>query len=193
MKIEKLEEYAKIHNIPIMEKEGIEFLTDYIKKNNIKNILEIGTAIGYSAIEMANVSEDIFVTTIERDIERYDEAIKNINIFKLDKKINAIYGDALEVDVDGTYDLIFIDAAKAQSIKFFEKYEKNLTNNGTIITDNINFHGLTFSNEKITSRNMRQLIRKIRDYLSFLDSNNEYNSKYINIGDGLMISRKNNK
>lgn len=193
MKIEKLEEYAKIHNIPIMEKEGIEFLTGYIKKNNIKNILEIGTAIGYSAIEMANVSEDIFVTTIERDIERYDEAIKNINIFKLDKKINAIYGDALEVDVDGTYDLIFIDAAKAQSIKFFEKYEKNLTNNGTIITDNINFHGLTFSNEKITSRNMRQLIRKIRDYLSFLDSNNEYNSKYINIGDGLMISRKNNK
>ena len=87
-------------------------------------------------------------------------------------EINAIYGDALEVEVIGKYDLIFIDAAKAQSIKFFQKYEKNLNDNGTIITDNINFHGLTFTDDKIDSRNVRQLIRKIKTYLEWLDSYN---------------------
>ncbi len=193
MRIEDIENYAKVHGVPIMEHDGIEFLTKYVRENNVKNILEIGTAIGYSAIRMTMMDNDITVTTIERDKGRYEEAIKNIKAFNLEDKINAIYGDALELEVTGRYDLIFIDAAKAQSIKFFQKYEKNLNNNGTIITDNINFHGLTFSDDKIDSRNVRQLIRKIKTYLEWLDSNKEYNSKYVDIGDGLMISKRNNK
>lgn len=193
MRIEDIENYAKVHGVPIMEHDGIEFLTKYVRENNIKNILEIGTAIGYSAIRMTMMDNDITVTTVERDKERYEEAIKNIKVFNLEAKINAIYGDALELEVTGHYDLIFIDAAKAQSIKFFQKYEKNLNDNGTIITDNINFHGLTFSNDKIDSRNVRQLIRKIKTYLEWLDSNKEYDSKYVDIGDGLMISKRNNK
>lgn len=193
MRIEDIETYAKEHGVPIMEHEGIEFLTKYVRDHNVKNILEIGTAIGYSAIRMTMMDKDITVTTIERDKERYEEAIKNIKAFNLEDKINAIYGDALEVEVTGYYDLIFIDAAKAQSIKFFQKYEKNLNDNGTIITDNINFHGLTFSNDKIDSRNVRQLIRKIKTYLEWLDNNKEYDSKYVDIGDGLMISKRNNK
>ena len=193
MRIEDIENYAKVHGVPIMEHDGIEFLTKYVRENNVKNILEIGTAIGYSAIRMTMMDKDITVTTIERDKERYDEAIKNIEAFNLEDKINAIYGDALEVEVTGYYDLIFIDAAKAQSIKFFQKYEKNLNDNGTIITDNINFHGLTFTDDKIDSRNVRQLIRKIKTYLEWLDNNKEYDSKYVDIGDGLMISKRNNK
>jgi predicted O-methyltransferase YrrM len=193
VRIEDIETYAKEHGVPIMEHEGIEFLTKYVRDHNVKNILEIGTAIGYSAIRMTMMDKDITVTTIERDKERYEEAIKNIKAFNLEDKINAIYGDALEVEVTGYYDLIFIDAAKAQSIKFFQKYEKNLNDNGTIITDNINFHGLTFSNDKIDSRNVRQLIRKIKTYLEWLDNNKEYDSKYVDIGDGLMISKRNNK
>ena len=192
MRIEDIEKYAKIHGVPIMEHDGIEFLTKYVREYNVKKILEIGTAIGYSAIRMTMMDEDITVTTIERDKERYEEAIKNIKAFNLENKINAIYGDALEAEVIGHYDLIFIDAAKAQSIKFFQKYEKNLNDNGTIITDNINFHGLTFTDDKIDSRNVRQLIRKIKTYLEWLDSNKEYDSKYVDIGDGLMISKRNN-
>lgn len=192
MRIEDIENYAEINNIPIMERAGIDFLTKYVKENNVKKILEIGTAIGYSAIRMTMMDKDITVTTIERDKERYNEAIKNIKAFNLEDKIDAIYGDALEVEVIGKFDLIFIDAAKAQSIKFFQKYEKNLIDNGTIITDNINFHGLTFTSDKIGSRNVRQLIRKIKTYLEWLESNKEYTSKYINIGDGLMVSKKNN-
>ena len=190
MSIKEMEEYAKINNVPIMEQDGIEFLTKYIKENNVKNILEIGTAIGYSAIRMCLVDDSITVTTIERDKVRYDEAIKNIKAFNMEDRINVIFGDALEVEVSGEYDLIFIDAAKSQSIKFFNKYEKLLKDDGTIITDNINFHGLTFSKEPAPSRNLRQMIRKIHDYLDFLKDNKEYTSKYENIGDGLMISKR---
>lgn len=190
MTLEEIEKYAKEQNVPIMEKEGIEFLTKYIKDNNIKSILEIGAAIGYSAIKMASISDDIKVTTIERDSFRYNEAVKNIDYNNLNDRINIILGDALEVNIEGSYDLIFIDAAKAQSIKFFEKYSPLLKDNGTIITDNINFHGLTFSDNPAPTRNLRQLTRKIKTYLEFLENNKEYDSKYINIGDGVIVSKK---
>ena len=190
MTLEEIEKYAKEQNVPIMEKEGIEFLTKYIKDNNIKSILEIGAAIGYSAIKMASISDDIKVTTIERDSFRYNEAVKNIEYNNLNDRINIILGDALEVNIEGSYDLIFIDAAKAQSIKFFEKYSPLLKDNGTIITDNINFHGLTFSDKPAPTRNLRQLTRKIKTYLEFLENNKEYDSKYINIGDGVIVSKK---
>lgn len=191
MTIKDMEDYAKINNVPIMETEGIDFLTNYIKENNIKSILEIGTAIGYSAIRMCLISDEVYVTTIERDKERYDEAIKNIDAFNLNDRINVIYGDALEVEITGKYDLIFIDAAKSQSIKFFNRYECLLNDNGTIITDNINFHGLTFSKDRIESRNLRQMIRKIHEYLDFLEENKFYKTEYVNIGDGITISKKN--
>ena len=120
VRISELENYAKENNIPIMMKDGIEFLCNYIKENNIKNILEIGTAIGYSSIMMALVDKDIKITTIERDEKRYKEALKNIEKFNLENQITPILKDAFEVELKEEFDLIFIDAAKAQSIKFFE-------------------------------------------------------------------------
>ena len=106
MDIKEMEDYASKYNIPIMEKEGIEFLTKYIKDNNIKSILEIGTAIGYSAIRMCNVSSDITVTTIERDKERFDIAVNNIKANNLNDRITAIFGDALEVNLSGKYEIV---------------------------------------------------------------------------------------
>jgi len=186
---EKIENYAKEYNVPIMQKEGIEFLINFIKENNIKSILEVGTAIGYSAIRMALVSNDISITTIERDKQRYDEAVKNIKEFNLENQIELIYGDALEVEITGSYDLIFIDAAKAQSIKFFQKYEKLLKKEKFIITDNLDFHGLVNSDENM-SRNLKQLIRKIKNYIQFLKENEEYETKFYNIGDGISVSKR---
>lgn len=186
--LEKIENYARVENVPIMEKNGIDFLTNYIKENNIKNILEIGSAIGYSAIKMALISKDIKVTTIERDKNRYDLALKNISDFDLNDQITIINDDAFNVDLNNNFDLIFIDAAKSQSIKFFEKFKINLKSKGTIITDNIYFHGLTY-NENIKSRNLRQLTRKIREYVEFLNNNNEFETEIIEIGDGIAISR----
>ena len=185
----EIEEYAKKYNIPIMQKDGIEFLIDFIKNNKIKNILEIGTAIGYSAIKMANVSDDINVISIERDENRYKEAVKNVSKFNLNNRIKLINDDAFNVELNDKFDLIFIDAAKAQNIKFFLKFEKNLNVNKYIITDNLNFHGLVNSNEKM-SRNLRQLVRKIKDYVSFLKDNSNYDTKFYDIGDGISVSRK---
>ena len=191
-KIKEIEEYAIKNNIPIMQKDGIEFLLKYIKENNIKNILEVGTAIGYSSIRMALLDENIKVTTIERDKERYNEAVKNIEYFNLENRINIIYKDALEVELNDKFDLIFIDAAKAQNIKFFEKYKNNLNNNGTIITDNMYFHGLIFKESKdIESRNLRQLMRKLKNYHKFLKENKEYKTEFIYLGDGIAITKKN--
>ena len=184
-----IEKYAKDNNVPIMLPDGIEFLLNYIKDNNVKTILEIGTAIGYSAIRMALISSDIKVTTIERDIDRYNEAIKNISDFSLENQINVIYADAFDVDLSEKFDLIFIDAAKSQYIKFFEKFKYNLNETGTIISDNLEFHGLVENKENVSlSRNVRGLVRKINEYVAFLKDNREFKTDFYSIGDGIGVS-----
>ena len=190
VRILELEEYAKNYNIPIMQKDGIEFLLKYIEDNNIRKILEVGSAIGYSAIRMALINKDIKVTTIERDKERYDLAVKNISDFNLNKQIEIILSDAFDVELTEKYDLIFIDAAKSQYIKFFEKFKNNLSLNGVIVSDNLNFHGLTKVDESTLSRNVRGLVRKLNNYVEFLQNNKEFNTNFYNLGDGVSISKR---
>lgn len=189
--ITNLEIYAKENNVPIIQKDGLNFLIEYIKQKNVKTILEIGTAIGYSSINMALVSDDIQITTIERNEKMYKQAIENIKDFNLENRINVIYGDALDTVVQDKYDLIFIDAAKAQYIKFFEKYKQNLQINGTIITDNLNFHGLALHPEEIHSKNLKALVRKINNYKDFLINNKKFNTTFYEIGDGIAVSKYN--
>ena len=188
--MKELEEYAKINNIPIMQKNGILYLINYIKENNIKNILEIGSAIGYSSIMMASINSDIRITTIERDKDRYDLAVFNIKKYNLDKQINIIYGDAVDTDITGMYDLIFIDAAKGKNIFFFEKYKNNLVKGGTIITDNLSFHGLVEDSDLVKTKNQRGIVNKIKDFISFLDNNEEFATEYIPVGDKIAISKR---
>ena len=189
--INEIRTYAKENNVPIMLDDGIEYLTNYIIKNNVNSVLEIGTAIGYSAIMMALANPSLSVTTIERDEKRYLEALKNIKKLNLENRITLIFNDALDVNITGKFDLIFIDAAKAQSIKFFEKFEKNLNPTGVIITDNIKFHGLVDKNEEeIESRNLRALVRKVKEYITYLNENERYETEFLELGDGISISRK---
>lgn len=190
--IKKMEEYAVKNNIPIMQKDGIDFLCDYIKKNNVKNILEIGTAIGYSSIRMALVSDDINVVTIERDEERYNEAVKNIKEANLENRIKVHLCDALNFKTDDKFDLIFIDAAKAQYIKFFTGFSTNLTNSGTIVSDNLLFHGFVEDIDQVRSKNLRQLVKKIIKYRKFLEENTEFKTEFYEIGDGIAITRREN-
>ena len=189
--INEIRTYAKENNVPIMLDDGIEYLTNYIIKNNVNSVLEIGTAIGYSAIMMALANPSLSVTTIERDEKRYLEALKNIKKLNLENRITLIFNDALDVNITGKFDLIFIDAAKAQNIKFFEKYDKNLRVGGTIVTDNLNFHGMVEKDEKeIESRNVRGIVRKTKAYINYLKENTEYETKFYSIGDGISISIK---
>ena len=188
--IEEIEKYAEINDVPIMQKDGIDFMCNYIKENKVKSILEIGTAIGYSSIKMALVDEDITVVTIERDEERYNEAIKNIKKIGLEDRIKVHLCDALDFKIDEKFDLIFIDAAKAQYIKFFEKYKVNLNKNGVIISDNLLFHGFVENIEEVRSKNLRQLVKKIIKYRKFLEENTEFKTKFYEIGDGIAVSKR---
>ena len=188
--IENIEKYAHDNNVPIMLPDGIEYLCRIIKENNIKSILEIGTAIGYSAIKMALVNSNIKITTIERDKERYELAISNIKKFLLDDRIHAIKSDALDVEIDGYFDLIFIDASKGHSIDFFEKFKKNLAPDGMIVTDNLSFHGLVEDESLAITKNQKGLVKRIKNFIEFLDNNEEFTTTYIDIGDKISISKK---
>lgn len=188
-RLKALEKYAEENNVPIIQKEGLNFILNYIKENKVKKILEIGTAIGYSAINMALIDENIKITTIERNKEMFSLATKNVKDFNLEKRINIIYADALEAEIKDKYDLIFIDAAKAQYIKFFEKYKSNLKENGAIITDNLNFHGLANNPEEIHSKNLKALVRKINNYKEFLKENKEFKTNFYEKGDGISVSK----
>jgi len=190
-KLTNIEKYAHLNNIPIIQKEGIEFLTEFIQINNITKILEIGTAIAYSAIKMALVNKNIQITTIEKDKERYTEALKNIQDLKLENQINIILDDANNIELEDKYDLIFIDAAKAQNQKFFLKFQNNLQKKGYIITDNINFHGLVQKElTEIKSKNLKALVRKIKNYIEFLQTNEEYVTIFHQLGDGIAVSKR---
>ena len=188
--LEELELNAIERKIPIMLHDGMKYLCEYIKNNNITKILEIGSAIGYSSINMALVNDKIYITTIEKDIDRYKEAVSNIHKFGLDKRINIICDDALDTEISGIYDMIFIDASKGNNINFFEKYKKNLSNDGVIITDNLLFHGLVDDESLIKTKNQRGIVKKIRAFRDFLDNNLEFDTEYVLVGDGISISKR---
>ena len=190
----EMEHYASMNNVPIIELDSIKFIMKYIKMNKVKSILEIGTAIGYSAILMANANNFCEITTIERDEKRYKEAGKNVNKSGLDKRLELVYNDAMEVNLSGCkYDLIFIDAAKGQYIKYFDKFCNYLNPGGVIITDNLKFHGLVKNKELIKSKNVRGIVNKIENYIEYLKNNKEYITKFYDIGDGLSVSFKRNE
>ena len=189
--IKDLKKYAKDNDVPIMQDEGIDYLTTFIIKHQITRVLEVGTAIGYSAIMMALANPKLKVVSIERDEERYLEALKNIKKFELEDRITLLFKDALEVKLNEKFDLIFLDGAKGQNINFFEHFERNLDEGGFFVTDNIEFHGYIYKDEEeIKSRNLRQLVRKIKTYIDFLKTNPNYNTTFVKKGDGIAVTQK---
>lgn len=188
----KIEEYALLENVPILRKEGVEFLLNFIEEKHIETALEIGTAIGYSALKMSTMG--VNVTTIERDADRYKIAKENIESSIYKDKITLVFGDALETKIDGKYDLIFIDAAKGKNKEFLNIYKNNLNNNGYILIDNMDFHGLVGKSKEIKKRRIRSLVRKIEDFISYMDNQTEFKVTKINVGDGLyLLERINNE
>ena len=183
--------YAAKNSIPIMRDGGVDFICDYIREHKIKRILEIGTAIGFSAIEFARVAPDITVTTIELDIDRHIKALQNIHDSGLDGRIKAINADALQLELDDTFDMIFIDAAKGQYINFFEKYKKNLAPDGVFISDNLSFHGMVEDLTLTHNYSTIKLVKKIRKYIDFLKKNTEFSTNFYSFGDGISVSKRN--
>ena len=188
--INQIKEEATQTSIPIIMDEGMSFILDFIKKNDVEFILEIGTAVGYSAINFAKIRPDIRVFTIEYDIERYHEAVKNVVNCGLSHQITVFLGDALKFDFTEQFDLIFIDGAKSQYINFFEKYKNNLSEKGAFISDNLFFHGMVEDISKTKNYSTIKLIRKIRRYIDFLKANQEFETTFYELGDGVAVSKR---
>lgn len=191
---DEIESSARKRNIPVMEKEGIEFLINIFKENGCKSCLEIGSAIGYSAMMMVSNIDDFVVETIELDKERYDEAVFNISDNKLNDRIVIHHDDALEFLVDNLhyqqFDCLFIDAAKAQYQKFFEKYMPYVKDNGICIVDNLDFHGMIFDIDNIKNRNTKQLVKKIKRFKDWIFNHDEYIVTYYGVGDGICVIKR---
>lgn len=191
----EMEEYAQIHHVPIMDLIGMEALLQILRLKKPKKILEIGTAIGYSAIRMAETVENITVYTIERDQERYVEAEKNIEKAHLTERIHIIKGDALEsfeaVQPFGPFDALFIDAAKGQYKRFFELYSTLLSKDGLVLSDNVLFRGFVSQNEEeINQTRYRSMVKKLKNYNEWLVNHPNYQTTILPVGDGLAVSIK---
>lgn len=188
--LSSLKDYASQNSVPIMFDEGIEFIVNYIKENDVSFILEIGTAIGYSAIKFAQINPEIRIFTIEYDIERYQKAVENITKLNLGDQITVFLGDALKFNFTEKFDLIFIDGAKSQYVNFFEKYKNNLKKDGVFISDNLFFHGMVENPELTKNYSTIKLLRKLKRYIDFLKANTEFETTFYQLGDGVAVSRR---
>ena len=168
----EMKQYAQDFDVPIIQDQGLELMLQLLRIKQPQSILEIGTAIGYSSLMMARHLPNTHIVSIERDPKRYNEAIAYHERSTIKEQVTLIEADALEIANEELpiqkYDVIFIDAAKAQYQKFFEKYEPLLKEDGMIISDNLIFHGHIFDNNQKQSRNLKQLVRKINRYNDWL-------------------------
>ncbi len=189
-----MEQYAREHGVPIMDALSIETMLHILKLIHPMRILEIGTAIGYSAIRMAKALPNAKIVTIERDEERYKQALMYTEQTNTKEQMTLLFGDALDINNEvkkyAPFDVLFIDAAKGQYRRFFELYEPLLSEKGIIITDNVLFKGLVATNEPIEQKRIRQLMKKIQAYNEWLMAHPRYETIIIPIGDGMAISRK---
>ncbi|MFC4558901.1 O-methyltransferase [Virgibacillus kekensis] len=193
--VRDMEEVAKEENIPIMDPLSMNFLMQLIRLKKPARILEIGTAIGYSALRMSEAHHYAEIVTIERDKHRYNQAIDNIKKYGDKADIQVIFGDAMEklndLPSDKLFDMVFIDAAKGQYKHFFELSRPLLTENGFIVSDNVLFKGFVAEPETDNKR-LKKIAGKIRDYNDWLIQQPDFFTTIIPIGDGVAISSKSN-
>ena len=192
-KLLEMIKYAEENDVPIMQNEGIAFLIMLLNVKKPLRILEIGSAIGFSSSVMA-LNSNAIIDTIERDSKMIEECKKNHQELGLNNRIRLIEGDALntiEIVKDNKYDFIFIDAAKAQYIKFFEMYSPLLNDDGIILSDNLYFHDLLFT--EVNNRDLRQLVRKVGKYNEYLINHPDFETHIFKMGDGVGVSTRKQK
>ncbi len=187
--LKKIEEYAHENYVPIIQPEITQFLKVLLKMKNPKNILEIGTAIGYSAILMAeNTSSQTKITTVERSDEMVFMADKNIHAFGYEGKIDIIKGEATEVmsDLEEKYDFIFLDAAKGHYREFFDACMELIDVNGIIVCDNVLYKGMVASDELVVKKKTT-IVNRLREFLKYISDIKGYTTSIIPIGDGIAL------
>ncbi len=193
--LKNLEEYAAKNLVPIIQKEVARFLELMITIKKPKKILELGTAIGYSAILMNIASQGACeVTTIERDKDMIDKARYNIEAFGLSDKIHVIEGDCMEVleNLQGEYDFIFMDASKGHYNHFLPHCLRLLSEDGVIVADNVLFRGMVASKELLKRRKIT-IVKRMKNYLNEVSSREDLITSVLPMGDGIAITTRRNK
>ena len=193
IKLKEIKEKALENHIPIIMDDTLEYIYELYKDKPISSILEIGTAVGYSAICFTEIlKEDGFIDTIERDEERIIEAKKNIKKAEVENKINIFEGDAVELlpTFNKKYDMVFIDAAKGKYPFFLKEALRMLNDNGIILADNILYKGYVMSD--YNKHKQRTAVRNLREYIKEVTENPNLETEILEIGDGLAVSKLNN-
>lgn len=191
LELNKIKKKALDEHIPIILDDTLEYIYELYKNKKISSILEIGTAVGYSAICFTNFLEkDGFIDTIERDESRADKAKENIQKAEVEDKINIFLGDAVEIlpTINKKYDMVFIDAAKGKYPFFLKEALRLLNDNGIILADNILYKGYVMSD--YNKHKQRTAVRHLREYIKETTENPKLDTQILEIGDGLAITKK---
>ena len=181
-------------NVPIITDEVLNYMIFTARNIKARNILEIGTATGYSGLFLAQLANENsgFLTTMEIDEIRYRKAVENFKKLGLFEKNKMIFGDALEeipkLDKNVKYDFIFIDASKGQYLKFFEMSYELLNENGIIFIDNLMFRGLIAADKEEIPKRYKTIVKRLKEFIEKL--NEEYNFVLLPFGDGVGIVKK---
>lgn len=186
IKLKALQEH-----VPILQDESLKLIKLILKLTVPKNILEIGTAVGYSAINFClELNENVNIKTIEIKEDMYNIAMNNISNMHLEEKIKVINDDATKflptLDEDCKYDVVFIDAAKGQYLVFLENAIRLVKNGGVIIADNVLFKGRVLSD--YNEHKHRTAVNRLRKYITLINDDKRLESTVLNIGDGVAIS-----
>ncbi|MGE5633282.1 MAG: O-methyltransferase [Caulobacteraceae bacterium] len=190
--LREMEEYAEENHVPIITPEVAGFLSVLIKSNHVKSILEVGTAIGYSAILMGqSAGEGFSIITIERNEETAQIAEKYIKQAGFSENIKVITGDAEEIlkAIDGKFDMIFVDAAKGQYMEFFKNSIGNLKVGGLYICDNVLFRGMVAERSLLIRRKIT-IVKRLKKFLSYISDCDSLQTTVIPMGDGISMSCK---
>ena len=188
--LQKIKEKALEEHIPIIMDDTLEVVDKILKELKPKKILEIGTAVGYSAMCFSEyLEEDGIIDTIERDEERVKQARENIVKVEVEDKINILEGDAVEIlpTLNEKYDMVFIDAAKGKYPFFLKEALRMLSENGIILADNILYKGYVMSD--YNKHKQRTAVRNLREYIAEVTQNPNLETEILEVGDGLAITK----
>ena len=191
-KLNQIHDDARKKNIPLMKDDGMGFLITYLKEHeSIRDILEIGTAVGYSAIRMAKVRWDMRIDTLEIDPAMYTQAVNNIREAGLSDRVSCWLGDGAQFETERIYDLIFVDAAKSQYRRYLEHFMKNSRPGTVFVFDNLAFHGIVDDNSISHNRSTVQMVHKILKFREHLLADERFDTVYYpDLGDGVALARR---